>query len=164
MVLQRAVSDAEGNIKNSVELRVLSDQICSIIAAAAPEAPLKADEKQNSSAATWPANLESHCGPEVPLSLRWVPKENKAAVGRAGGNVEPKVEHNGIELENLVEVAHERAIYGHSSSCPVQSEVIDAVSVKDVTFVTMEIRKRFEFRTLRRGSRARGGGARLRGL
>lgn len=81
----------------------------------------------------------------------------------AGRDVEPKIEHDGIELEHLVEVAHEGAVHWHSGSCPVQSEVVDAVPEKDVTIMMWEMKKGYRFRTLRRASRARGAGARPRG-
>ncbi len=80
----------------------------------------------------------------------------------AGRDVEPKIEHDGIELEHLVKVAHEGAVYRHSSSCPVQRKVVDAVPAKDVTFMTWEKKSWYRSRTLRRANRARGAGARPR--
>jgi hypothetical protein len=63
----------------------------------------------------------------------------------AGRDVQPKIEHDGIELEHLVEVAHEGAVHWHSGSCPVQSEVVDAVPEKDVSIMMWEMKKRVSF-------------------
>jgi hypothetical protein len=107
-----------------------------------PAAPVTAGEYKDLSAAhKCPADLESHCGPEVAFGLRRVSQEDQAAVRGAGRDVEPKIEHDGIELEHLVEVAHEGAVHWHSGSCPVQSEVVDAVPEKDVTIMTWEMKK-----------------------
>jgi hypothetical protein len=59
--------------------------------------------------------------------------EYEAAARSTSSDVEPKVEHDGVELEHLVEVAEERAVRGHSGGGPVKRQVLAVVAGGCVT-------------------------------
>ncbi len=105
-------------------------------------------------------HLRPHGGSQEPFGLWRIPQHDEAAAGCTCGDIQPQVEHGGVELEHLVEVAEKQPLRWHSSSHPVKREVFGAVPESGLRQLRGKICKR----TLHRGSQTRGVGARRHGL